>query len=195
MSTSKTTVGVTGTPHVQAVPEWVVRPLAEVAWMEHALLWVYVTRGKSPEVHGARCALAWIRGVHPGAPATADVVAPTHARVTGELIVCGAVANGDPYPDQAWWQKYGLTELDTPARRRWREVWSGYGWTAAIASGAGLGLSWVLGFVDDNPPVLPRHFEDGSRVPAEVRRECAAAVHDVLFRPLPTLGQPGQASA
>ena len=63
---------VSGLPRVQAVPGWVAQTHARVAWLEHGLLWTYVERGKSPEVHGAQCALAWVGGVHPTAPATAD---------------------------------------------------------------------------------------------------------------------------
>lgn len=175
----------TGEPHVRAVPGWVARPLAEVAWMEHSLLWCYVERGKSPEVHGARCALAWIGGVFPEAPATADVAAPTEFRGCAELIICTAVSRGDPYPESAWWHRGGLQQFDTEARRRWWRAWAGYGWTRSIAEGAGTALGWALDATSERVPVLPRHLEDGSRAPAEVRAECAQAIDEALRRPLP----------
>ena len=173
-------------PHVRAVPSWVARPLAEFAWMEHALLWTYVERGESPEVHGARCALAWVGGALPVAPATGETSAPTEFRTSAELIMCGTVSRGDPYPEPTWWRESGLTRFDTDERRRWWEAWAGYGWTRAIAEGAGLALAWALDATDDRLPVLPRHFEDGSRVPSDVRAECAAAIEEALTRPLPT---------
>ena len=175
---SEYTVRVMGQPHVRATPDWVHQPLARFAWMEHALVWVYVERGKSPEVHGARCALAWAGGVLPSAPATADAAVPTEWRAMGELIVCGAISRGDPYPASRWWREAGIARLDNDARRRWWEQWSGHGWTRAIADGAGRALSWAMGFTDDTPPVLPRHLEDGSLATAELREECAAIVRD-----------------
>jgi hypothetical protein len=153
--------------------------------MEHALLWTYVERGRSPEVHGAQSALAWVAGVHPAAPATADTAAPTQWRAMGELIVCGAVSCGDSYPGPQWWREAGIAQLDTADRRRWWRQWSAFGWTTAIADGAGRALSWALGFIDDTPPVLPRHLEDGSRATADLREECAAILREALARPLP----------
>jgi hypothetical protein len=181
----KSGAGVTGRPRVQSVPGWVAPPLVQFAWMEHALLWTYVRRGKSPEVHGAQCALAWVGGVVATAPATADATGPTRWRAMGELIVCGAVSRGEPYPEPGWWSEAGITRLDSAERRRWWGQWSTYGWTTAIADGAGRALSWAMGLTDDTPPVLPRHLEDGSRATAELRQECAAIVRDVLARPLP----------
>lgn len=181
---------VSGLPRVQAVPNWVAQPHARFAWLEYALLWTYVKHGKSPEVHGAQCALAWIGGVHTAAPATADVTAPTRWRAMGELIVCGAVSRGEPYPEPGWWSDAGIARLDSAERRRWWGQWSGYGWTTAIAEGAGRALSWALGFVDDTPPVLPRHLEDGSRAPVELRQECAAIIRELLTRPLPDRSGP-----
>ncbi|MDD7966134.1 hypothetical protein [Actinomycetospora lemnae] len=174
---------VTGTPRVRMVPGWVARPLSQFMWMEHGLLWTYVRRGKSPEVHGAQCALAWVGGVHMTAPATGDVGAPTQWRAMGELIVCGAVSRGEPYPDPGWWREAGIARLDNAERRLWWGQWSTYGWTTAIADGAGRALSWALGLIDDTPPVLPRHLEDGSRASAELRRDCAAMIREALTRP------------
>ena len=57
--TESATVRVWGVPRVREVPDWVAPRLAQLAWMEHGLLWCYVKWGKSPEVHGAQCALAW----------------------------------------------------------------------------------------------------------------------------------------
>lgn len=48
---------------------------------------------------------------------------------------------------------------------------------------------------DDPVPVLPRHFEDGTRVPADVRAECAAAIEEALTRPLPPPRRPLGVSA
>ncbi|GLZ49739.1 hypothetical protein Acsp06_59240 [Actinomycetospora sp. NBRC 106375] len=148
---------VSGMPRVQTVPDWVPRPLSTFSWMEQALLWAYVKRGKSPEVHGAQCALAWVGGVHPTAPATADTAAPSQWRAMGELIACGAVSRGGPYPEPQWRRDAGIARLDGAARRRWWGQWSSYGWTTAMTEGAGLALSWAMGFNDDTPPVLPRH--------------------------------------
>lgn len=185
MSGSSEDARVTGVPHIRAVPGWVARPVAEVVWMEHALLWCYVERGKSPEVHGARCALAWVGGVFAETPATAEQATPSEFRACAELIICGAVSRGDPYPKSSWWREAGLERFDTDARRHWWGSWSGFGWTRSIAEGAGMALGWVLDVGDDQVPVLPRHFEDGSRVPAEVRTECAAAIGEALTRPMP----------
>ncbi|MDD7934798.1 hypothetical protein [Actinomycetospora straminea] len=163
--------------------------------MEHGLLWCYVQRGKSPEVHGAQCALAWVGGVHSTAPATGDVAAPSQWRAMGELIVCGAVSRGEPYPDHEWWREAGIAQLDSVERQRWWAQWSSYGWTTAIAEGAGLALSWAMGFSDDAPPVLPRHLEDGSRATPELRQECAAIMREALTRSLPArsgLGAPSR---
>ena len=144
---------VTGVPHVQAVPEWVARPLVEVVWMEHALLWTYVERGKSPEVHGARCALAWVGGVLPVTPVTGEGTAATRYRASAELIMCGAVSRGDPYPEPVWWRESGLQRFDTGERRRWWSSWSSFGWNRSIAEGAGLALAWALDASDDPVPV------------------------------------------
>jgi len=176
---------VSGAPRVLGVPDWVAPPLSQVAWMEHALLWAFVERGKSPELHGGQCALAWVGGVCPTAPATADAAAPTQWRAMGELIVCGAVSNGDSYPEPPWWRDAGIVQLDTPARRLWWEQWSDYGWTRAIADGAGRALSWALGFTAEALPVLPRHLEGGSRATAAMREECATLIREALGRPLP----------
>lgn len=181
---------VSGAPRVRKLPKWVVPPLPQFAWMEHGLLWTYVKRGKSPEVHGAQCALAWVGGVHPTAPATADVAAPTRWRAMGELIVCGAVSRGESYPEPHWWREAGIARLDSAERSRWWGQWSTYGWTMAIADGAGRALSWAMGLTDDTPPVLPRHIEDGSRAEADLRQECAAALREVLARPLPERSPP-----
>src|SRR4051794_26733806 len=54
--TESATTRVWGVPRVRRVPDWVAPPLPQFAWMEHGLLWTYVERGKSPEVHGAQCA-------------------------------------------------------------------------------------------------------------------------------------------
>lgn len=190
MNASRVANTVTGVPRVQSVPPWVTRTLAQFAWMEHGLLWTYVQRGRSPEVHGAQCALAWVGGVHTTAPATADVAAPSQWRAMGELIVCGAVSRGEPYPEPGWWREAGIARLDNAERRRWWGQWSAYGWTTAIAEGAGLALSWAMGFDDDTPPVLPRHLEDGSRAPADLRQECAANIREALTRPLPERSGP-----
>jgi hypothetical protein len=185
MNESKSENMVTGVARVQAVPDWVAHTHSRFAWLEQALLWIYVKRGKSPEVHGAQCALAWVGGVLTTAPATADVAAPTQWRAMGELIVCGAVSRGEAYPDHEWWREAGITRLDSAERRRWWGQWSAYGWTTAIADGAGRALSWALGLLDDTPPVLPRHLDDGSRAPADLREECAAIIREALTRPLP----------
>lgn len=178
------TAKVSGVPRVQTVPPWVERSAAELAWLEHALVWIYVKRGRSPEVHGAQCALAWVGGVSTSAPATADRTAPTRWRAMGELIVCGAVSNGDPYPEPPWWREAGIAKLETAGRRAWWEQWSTHGWTRAIAGGAGRALSWAMGLEEDTPPVLPRHLEDGSPVTEAARRECAAIMQEALTRPL-----------
>src|SRR3954452_20859780 len=99
-------------PRVEAVPDWVAQTQASFAWLEHALLCTYVELGRSPECHGAQCALAWVGGVHTTAPATADVAAPTQWRGMGELIVCGAVSRGEPYPEPGWWREAGIARLD-----------------------------------------------------------------------------------
>lgn len=179
---------VTGVPHVQAVPDWVARPLVEVVWMEHALLWTYVERGKSPEVHGARCALAWVGGVLPATPATGEAAAATEYRASAELIMCGSVSRGDPYPEPVWWRESGLQRFDTDERRRWWRSWSGFGWNRAIAEGAGLALAWALSASEDRVPVLPRRLEDGSLMDAAVQAECVAAIEEALSRPLPIAG-------
>lgn len=188
--TESATARVWGLPRVREVPDWVAPPLPEFAWMEHGLLWIYVQHGKSPEVHGAQCALAWVGGVHMTAPATADVAAPTRWRAMGELIVCGAVSRGEPYPEPGWWREAGIARLDSAERRRWWGQWSTYGWTTAIAEGAGLTLSWAMGLNDDTPPVLPRHLEDGSRAPVELRQECAAIIREPMTRALPDRSGP-----
>ena len=103
----------------------------------------------------------------------------------GELIVCAAVSRGEPYPDHDWWREAGIARLDSVERRRWWGQWATFGWTTAIADGAGRALSWALGFIDDTPPVLPRHLEDGSRATADLREECAAILREALARPLP----------
>lgn len=190
MTEDKSATSVSGVPRVRTVPDWVALPLPQFAWMEHGLLWTYVRRGKSPEVHGAQCALAWVGGVLATAPATADVVAPSQWRAMGELIVCGAVSRGDPYPEPGWWREAGIARLDSAERRRWWGQWSTYGWTTAIADGAGRALSWALGFLDDTPPVLPRHLADGSGASAELRQECAAVLREALIRPLPERSGP-----
>ena len=175
---------------MQVIPDWVMRPLVEVAWMEHALLWAYVERGRSPEVHGARCALSWVGGVLSVTPATGEAATPTAYRAHAELIISGTVSRGDPYPEPAWWRESGLQRFDTEERRRWWRSWSGFGWTQSIAEGAGLALAWALDAAGDRVPVLPRHFEDGTRVPAKVRAECAAAIEEALARPLPPARRP-----
>lgn len=43
--TESATTRVCGVPRVRKVPEWVVPPLAQFAWMEHGLLWCYVELG------------------------------------------------------------------------------------------------------------------------------------------------------
>jgi len=190
MTATGSAARVSGVPRVRSVPKWVAQPLAQFAWMQHGLLWTYVKRGKSPEVHGAQCALAWVGGVLTAAPATADVAPPTQWRAMGELIVCGAVSRGEAYPDHEWWREAGIARLDSAERRRWWGHWSAYGWTTAIAEGAGLALSWAMGLSDDTPPVLPRHLEDGSRAPVELRQECAAILREALDRPLPARSGP-----
>ncbi|GAA4929247.1 hypothetical protein GCM10023204_41160 [Actinomycetospora succinea] len=173
-----------GVPRVQAVPDWVAPPLTRFASMEHALLWTFVHHGRSPELHGAQSALAWVGGVNTTTPATADAAFPTRWRSMGELIVCGAVSAGDPYPAVTWWRDAGIGQLDTADRRRWWEQWSSYGWTRAIADGAGRALSWALGFSEETPPVLPRHLDDGSRATTAAREECARLIREALARPL-----------
>ncbi|WP_433781423.1 hypothetical protein ACQPX6_16900 [Actinomycetospora sp. CA-101289] len=123
------------------------------------------------------------RGVHPTAPATADTAAPKQWRATGELIVCGALSRSDAYPESDWWREAGIARLDGPERRRWWGQRSAYGWTTAIPDGAALALSWAMGFIDDMPPVLPRHLEDGSRATSTLRQECRTIIGEALARP------------
>lgn len=155
---------------LSSVPGWVRPPLRAVADIEHYLLRLYGSTN-SPQALAGFSSLSWLGGSE-GEETPGPLVwrsRPTVAVADGCISVATALADGDPYPSRAWWEREAPAlgqmspgpwdEYSVPVMQRY------------YAHGVVCALGWARGIFDDPALLAPIHRGDGSTVTYSEREE------------------------
>lgn len=155
---------------LSSVPEWVRPPLRAVADVEHYLLRLFGST-ESPEALAGYGSLSWL-GDADGEQRLGPLpwpMAPTVGVADAFTMVATALADGEPFPSEAWWTREA-PDLAPMTRKQWEDH-SGPTSQRYYAHGVVCALGWARGLFDDPAILAPIHRGDGSTVSYGEREE------------------------
>lgn len=168
---------------VRWLPEGVPRSLSMVTATQFTSMSSYEIT-KSPELWGICEALRWL-----GAPDGADTNGPTTGwrgwpsvrQMLVEAVMAGLLADGEPFPEPAWWAKIDPAHELAVDEGRWAERAAGQ-LNRSYHHGASIALLWASGRTVDPIMLAPIRYEDFSRVCEEYRQAHARRISEMWLK-------------
>ena len=145
---------------------------AVVERVEEFLCWM-TAETRSPSVTHAWFGSRWARGVAGElAPVTLVACEPTLRRAMADLQVGAELHRRSSYPPASWFAEQGIPAREVPSASWWANT-SGWGYGRDAVFGGVSVIAWLVGGMDDIGGLVPRFYEDGIRIPRELRRRVA----------------------